>query len=169
MNTEKKEFKRIVIYMTPVFERVTILTTFFFLTVLSVIGVFMLEDHRGKSVVVFLLMLIFDLLFCIDTFRSYIALDPKKGLLTVREFFGTKKEEFDLSTVCRIEISDGVVGFDENAFTVDIVGKGYTQKIDSWSTYPGLRSAMFCARRRQRKRLTLFADRCNAYLENRIQ
>lgn len=151
---------RIIIYQMPLFERVMMS---FSAIVFILLGIgWILVDDKAAATVILLCIMAYCVLAFLDIFMVYICLDIKNSKLIIREAPGIKKQELLLSSIVEIKISDGVPY--KEFFTIDVICKGYTVKVVSWSAYPTCRLAMFGIYKRQTKRLCAFAKKCNEYL-----
>ena len=100
-----------------------------------------------------------------SAFGTYIFLDLRKRKLTVKEFPGFTKKEFDIRDIRKIVISDGVYG-DKEVFTINIVGPIYTHQIHSW-TLGRAGQTLTETLSMKRQRLEKFAEECNNMLNQK--
>ena len=163
----KKDYlnKKIIIYQMPIFERIMGLFFAIVLTSIPVICVFIGVEKIFPMIILLVIMLMYCIFIFFCAFKTYICLDIVNQKIVIREFPGVKKQEFPLDGLKELKISDGLQC--KSLFTIDLNYIGYSKKINSWSTHPSCRLAMFNAYNRQIKRLKKFILKCEKYLTNR--
>lgn len=156
--------KKIIIYQMPLFERIMGLISAIVLTSIPVICLFIGVEKTFAMVILLLVMLMYSIFMVFCAFKTYICLDVSNKKIIIREFPGIKKQELPLDNLKELKISDGTQY--KNLFTIDINYVGYSKKINSWSTHPSCRLAMFNVYGRQTKRFKKFIIKCEKYLKN---
>jgi len=154
--------KKIIIYQMPLFERIIGLFSAIVLTSIPVICLFIGVEKTFTMVILLLVMLMYSFFVFFCAFKIYICLDWNNKKIIIREFPGIKKQELPLDNLKEIKISEGIQY--KNFFTIDINCVGYSKKINSWSTHPSCRLAIFNVYGRQTKRLKKFILKCQTFL-----
>ena len=155
--------KKIIIYQMPLFERIMGLISAIVLTSIPV-SCLVIGVEKNAVVILLLAMLMYSIYIVFCAFKTYICLDVSNKKIIIREFPGIKKQELPLDNLKELKISDGTQYKD--LFTIDINYVGYSKKINSWSTHPSCRLAMFNVYVRQTKRLKKFILKCEKHLKN---
>lgn len=156
--------KKITIYQMPLFERIMGLFSAIVLTSIPLICIFIGVEKIFAIVILLLVMLMYSIFIFFCAFKTYICLDVNNKKIIIREFPGIKKQELPLDNLKELKISDGTQY--KNLFTIDINYIGYSKKINSWSTHPSCRLAIFNVYGRQTKRLKKFILKCEKYFKN---
>lgn len=166
MKKSRKEFSnKIIIYQMTLLDRILGIWSVILLIGLPVVCLILGFEYKLEMILFLLVMIVYSIFMYFNIFKTYICLDIKNNKLIIRENPGLKKEELFLDSIHDIKISDGI--YNKEFFTIDINMQGYTRKIDSWSTPPSSRIAMFAGHKRQTKRLKKFVLKCNTYLKSR--
>lgn len=159
----KSLVKKIIIYQMPLFERIMGSFSAIGLTSIPLLCIIMGVEEIFSLVFLLLIMIIYSIYMFFCVFKTYICLDLANKKLIIREFL-TKKQEFSLNNFKDIKIVEDKQYKD--LFVIDITFAGYHEKIQSWSTHPSCRLAMFNMYERQTKRLKKFISQCEEYLKN---
>lgn len=157
--------RKVIIYQMPLFERIMGIFSAIGLTLIPIVCLFIGVEKIFEMVILLLVMLMYSVFMFFCAFKTYICLDVDNKKIIIREFPGIKKQELPLDNLKEIKISDDTQY--KNLFTLDINYVGYSKKINSWSTHPSCRLAMFNVYGRQTKRLKKFILKCEKYLKNR--
>ena len=116
------------------------------------------EQERDKMLATLCGIVLLAVWMLFSTFGTYILLDLRKGKLTVKEFPGFTKKEFDIHDIRKIVILDGV--YAKEVFTINIVGPIYTHQIYSW-TFGRAGRSLTETLSMKRQRLEGLALKCN--------
>ncbi len=156
--------KKIIIYQMPMLERIMALISAIVLISIPVICLFIGVEKIFAIVILLLVMLLYSIFMFFCAFKTYICLNTNNKKIIIREFPGIRKQELSFDKLKELKISDGKQY--KNLFTIDINYIGYSKKINSWSTHPSCRLAIFNVYGRQTKRLKKFILKCEKYLKN---
>ena len=155
---------KVIIYQMPLFERIIVMLSAIGLTSIPLICIFIGVEKIFSMVILLLAMIVYSVYMFFCAFKTYICLDVYNQKIIIREFSGIKKQELPLDNLKDIKISEGAQFKD--LFTIDVNYVGYSKKIDSWSTHPSCRLAMFNVYGRQTKRLKKFVLKCEKHFKN---
>ena len=92
-------------------------------------------------------------------------LDFNQHVLIIKEFTQIKDEKLDLDCIIEFQLVDGRSDKFKEEFTINIICKGFTKSISSWSIGIGDRLVLFNNYNRQKKRLLKFIKECNEALK----
>lgn len=151
--------KKIKIYQMPLFERIMLIFSAGFMTSIPIAVLILGSEVQLEMVILLIAMSFFSVYMFFSVFMTYICVDITKGKVIIREFPGFRKQELPLAGLKEIKISTEQY----NIFTIDFDYGSYSKKINSWSTHPSCRLAMFNAYNRQRARLNKFISKCEKY------
>ena len=168
MNKSKMECsaKKLKIYQLPLVTRIAMLFSAACLTAVTVVALFMGFLKIWQSIAILIVMLGYSTYIYFLVFKMYICLDFGKNKLIIREFPGCKRKEIDIFYIKEIRFSDGMPERNKKWFTIDIVCRGFTERIASWSGYSfGGRLVMFNVYNRQKRRLLKFIKECDEVLK----
>ena len=132
------------------------------LLIIPIVALIYNHEDKFEAIIVLVALLIACFIMYLIVFKTYICLDITKNKLIISERL--KKEELSLENVISIEVSDGTDIKD--LLTIYINKPGYTKKIKLWffHRYSGIFIAGY---KTQTKRLKIFCEECNKYLESR--
>lgn len=168
MNKSKMDCsaKKLRIYQLPLVDRIAMLFSAVCLTAVSVAALFMGILKVEQSIAILIVMLGYSTYIYFLVFKMYICLDFLKNKLIIREFPGYKKKEIDIFYIKEIRFSDGMPERNKEWFTIDIICRGFTERIASWGgSSLGGRLVMFNGYNRQKRRLHKFIKECNEVLK----
>ena len=158
--------KKLILYLTPLFERICAFITMIFLS-LMVIAFFFVSQMKSYELISCLLFILGIDIYIICELRSYIAIDFDSNNLIICEFPGSKREIISLYQIQEMKLS-----FDPQeklVFTIDILQKnGDILKIYSWGGARGMRHLYFNSFKRQTQRIKKFLNQCNTHINSII-
>ncbi len=164
-STEQYSKKCIRIYQLPLANRILNVVVSLCFTAFAV-ALICLQISYAWLFLIFVIAFSVGLYF--GTFQTYISIEPDKNLLIIKEPPGYKAKKIDLIYVKKLVFSDGIR--EKTHFTVDIVCKGFTEKISSWNFISPYNSfVLFNVYNRQKKRLEKFIAQANDLLERRAE
>ena len=164
-NSKNGSSNKIITYQMPIFERILATFSAFFLSVIPAVYLLIPLYDNTKELLLgitgLIAVLAYDIYTYFCVFKTYICLDMYGKKLVIREFMQAERVVY-LEDVAYLAVT--VDPENHNIFSLDINHVSYVQKINSWSTHPSCRLAMFSVHKRQTKRLRDFAHKCNQHL-----
>lgn len=153
------------IYQLPIIERILYISSAIGLTLIPIIALFIQSTPKILAIVLLVAMLIFCVSVYFTVFEKYISLDFNKHALIIKEFTQIKEEKLDIDYIIELQFVDRQLDKVKEEFIINIVCKGFTKSILSWSIDMGYRLVLFNNYNRQKKRLLKFIKDCNEALK----
>lgn len=151
------------LYQLPLLSKIAILCSAIGLTLLISFGLVVL-DEKMLAVLLLIAFILFDIMVFFLVFKTYLRMNFNSKKFIIREFPGFIEKNINLEDIESIKISKD---YNYKTFTIDIICKNNSIKINSWSTGALGFHLMFNNNNRQIKRLEYFCRQCNLYLKNK--
>jgi hypothetical protein len=153
---------KIILYQTPLFDRIMAIFTFTFLSLLGIYS--LISDMQDKGNVMFLIIIIiFGIGVRFMHKKTYLLFDPEDNIFIAKHCGATQM------SILISDIKSFKLSYHDKQFNLNIVLKNgdIVKDIRWWNYYDIRKASLFASHERQADRLYEFCEECNAYLESR--